>query len=529
MRRAFKKINIIVLVLVFGITALMPYNAFADLDIDLALKNHKTEKPEAEEPETEDIDDIEYTDDEIIPEEEFVRKDISWYDYENKKKTYHLRNESQLIGFASLVNERQTEIYKPERYEDFEGVTVILDADVKLTEKWIPVGNDEAVAFRGTFDGNNHTIRGFNIDTSGDYAGFFGYLPGTVKNLNLTGSVKTTGGRCGALAGYVAEEGEINKCTAHVKVSASAETGGICGYNDGTVRNSVNYEKVKGDVKVGGICGENWGRIIKCGNRGEIVSKNRGYATYGTGGVAGRSLSERALIDRCYNTGTIISRTEGTGGITGFANVSGSKILSCYNVGKINVKNDGILIGKVTGYAGGIAGIIPSGSVKIKSCYSACEINNTDVSGGIIGKYNVSSGKKDENIKNCHFMVPGVKYSVGADSSETAFNLPEGKKIAVGTLVNGATVLGPSYMNDNHGEYGSNGYPVLTWQEILDEEDLQSLSHISPEVQKRFNDFIDSQKKHRIGYSVYILFNYNEFAANALRGYNEKKHLQLFK
>lgn len=516
MKTELKKGIALALVLAFGITAVSPWDAYCVTDtVDDSVYTDETEYV--------------YTDEEgnimeSEPENETVTKDTSWFDYLNPKKTYHLRNEAQLIGFASLINEQQVEAWKPNRYETFEGVTVYLDADIKLTEDWIPVGNDDTVCFKGTFDGNGHTVSGLKVETSGDYAGFFGYLSGSVKNLTLKGKVKTTGGKCGAVAGFLSEDGEISDCSSYVSVSAGSETGGICGYNEGTVTGCLNYGSVKGTMKVGGICGENWSSISNCGNRGSVRSTARGYATYGTGGVAGRSLSENALIESCYNSGEIKSRTEGTGGITGFANVYGSRILSCYNTGTINVRNDTGVMTDTVGYAGGIAGIIPSKGVRIISCYNAGTINNSDVTGGIIGKYtNSSKRKEDIYIRNNYFLSQGIRYGVGADNTETSVNLSGTRSTTAGALVNSSATLGPAYIDDNRGEYGNFGYPVLTWQEPLDDSERTYISHIPSGIQRDLDTYLSSRENATdSGYAVYIFFNHNEFSSNVMRKYNER-------
>lgn len=46
-------------------------------------------------------------------------------------------------------------------------------------------------AFGGVFDGGKHEIGGLNVDTDAGYAGLFGNVSGTVKNLTVRGSVKT--------------------------------------------------------------------------------------------------------------------------------------------------------------------------------------------------------------------------------------------------------------------------------------------------------------------------------------------------
>ena len=52
-----------------------------------------------------------------------VQKDTSWFEYYDLKDTYEISSEEELLGFASLINENQTDSWKPNRIENFEGVT----------------------------------------------------------------------------------------------------------------------------------------------------------------------------------------------------------------------------------------------------------------------------------------------------------------------------------------------------------------------------------------------------------------------
>ena len=98
-----------------------------------------------------------------------------------------IATETALREFANAVNSG----------ESYEGRTVTLTDDITLIGEWTPIGNGArnsktytGKAFKGTFDGGDHTISGLKItSTSGDNdaVGLFGIVDGgTVKNLNLT-------------------------------------------------------------------------------------------------------------------------------------------------------------------------------------------------------------------------------------------------------------------------------------------------------------------------------------------------------
>ncbi|MDO4868929.1 MAG: hypothetical protein Q4A65_01365 [Bacillota bacterium] len=457
-----------------------------------------------------------------------VYPDVSWFDYTKPKKKYEITNEAQLLGLASLVNEQQA-MWKTNRYETFEGVTFNLMNDIKLIEPWVPIGYDDHVTFKGVFNGNGHTISNVNTEVTGGYAGFFGYLSGTVKGLNLQGTVTASGSECGALAGHLVYGARVRDCTADVSVTAGAKTGGIVGCNQGgVIRGCINKGKVKGTVKVGGIVGENRGSVICCGNRGNVRSTSRGMTTFGTGGVAGRSVSEGARIDRCYNTGKVTSATEGTGGIAGYSNTEGSLITNSYNIGTIVVKNPKAISGIVSpkGYAGGVVGIVGLKGVYIRNCYNAGDILNSQITGGVIGKYdNVSKIREDKYIENNYFTNQNVKYGVGLDTSGGSRNISRGTiVISAGSLISGSANIGPFYINDSSATYGNNSYPVLKWQQPLPESEKHYMSCIPVTVQKELNQYIlDHNQENAKGDSVMMFFNHYEFTSKAMGEYTDAK------
>ena len=111
---------------------------------------------------------------------------------------------------------------------NFSGKSVRLDCDVSTSST---VSNSEFNAFRGTFDGNGHTIN-INIkDTGIEGLALFRFINGaTIKNLNLTGSI--TGGKyVAALVGIVNGTGNrIEGCAARVTVRGKNNIGGLVGH-----------------------------------------------------------------------------------------------------------------------------------------------------------------------------------------------------------------------------------------------------------------------------------------------------------
>lgn len=195
--------------------------------------------------------------------------------------TYLITTPAELAWVAEQVNSRT---------EYFEGKTILLMNDIDLSGSyWTPVGNVTAyptVTFKGTFDGQNHTIS--NLTASDDAAGhaaagLFGSILGTVKNVKLkdvnirsthyagavvgyssmngaiienchvdggtiksvpenTGSAYDNGDKAGGIIGYYVTDDKITKCTAkNLTITAYRDLGGItgCGPQSGMTGCSV--------------------------------------------------------------------------------------------------------------------------------------------------------------------------------------------------------------------------------------------------------------------------------------------------
>lgn len=456
-----------------------------------------------------------------------VDKDTSWFDSDNPKDEYRITSEAQLIGLASLVNEEQTDKWKPTRVESFEGVTFKLSRDIKLTQPWTPIGSDSSVNFAGTFDGNGHTISNIEITTSFGHSGFFGYLSGEVKDLNLEGVNKTSDSNCGGLVGTLAETGKVTNCKVNMKVSGNDKTGGIVGSNTGGhIEGCVNLGNVSGTYKVGGVVGENWGgTVTKCGNSGKVKSTRRGVGTYGTGGVAGRSVSATAELNECYNTGKISSNTEATGGVVGYINAKGSAVRDCYSTGTINLnlKSSGKELSE--SYAGGVVGIAGVNGVVIRNCYNAGMINGADFSGGVIGYYiNDTDVDIDEQYIRNNYYISSAKSGIGLMDDEEDPNLDRAtKSVSAGSMHNLTASLSVDYMKDT-GVYGNNGYPVLSWQEPINEVEKEYFDGMPEDIQRELDEYlIKTAGETAYGHMLLNTFSPDNLTTDAFIVYNEAK------
>ncbi len=129
-----------------------------------------------------------------------------------------------------------------------------LQADISVTT---PVG-DTSSPYRGTFDGNGHTLT-FNVSNSNQMfiAPFVSVNAATIRNLHTTGSISTSNMRAAGLVGQVPENGKLLIEGCHISmdiyssVSGDASSGGIVaggGYSNVsiTIRNTKFDGKMRG-------------------------------------------------------------------------------------------------------------------------------------------------------------------------------------------------------------------------------------------------------------------------------------------
>lgn len=265
---------------------------------------------------------------------------------------YQISNGSELAKFAALVNGGET------------AAKGVLTSDIVLNEedarihKWTPIGTSSK-AFIGTLNGGGHTIEGLYIDATDAAVGLFGFIGenGEVHDLTIANAqVKSTDSSTSAYAGLIAASNAGTICGVTLensRVSGGCMVGGIAGRNTGTVTGCANksadveQNKAK-DKGVGGIVGANEGEVSLCYNKAHIVRGHSSTNYAYLGGVVGQNSGYSAVVDSCYNHGTVDTAYY-VGGIVG--NASG-KVQNCYNVGTSGKK-----------------ALIGSGTATVKNCY----------------------------------------------------------------------------------------------------------------------------------------------------------------
>ncbi|MDR2828846.1 MAG: Ig-like domain-containing protein [Acholeplasmatales bacterium] len=259
------------------------------------------------------------------------------------------------------------------------------DIDLISIDNWEPIGVG-GIPFEGTYDGNNKKIENLSINSNKSFQGLFGFVTGTIKNVNVYGNISIhfvgaySHSIVGGIAGAINNGAIIDNCNNYVNIEADSFAGGIVGEifrNDflqtreyAQVINCTNYGTITGDDRsaiyeeakeFGGIAGENYGLIKNCVNNGDIILT--GENTAHAGGITGYHWLP-------YQYGTDIG--EYPNSVWSLDNYEFFAIENCVNNGNITANS----------YAGGIAGQAVFG---IKNCINNGNINGDRMLAGIVG------------------------------------------------------------------------------------------------------------------------------------------------
>ena len=301
--------------------------------------------------------------------------------------------------------------------------TLTVDIDLSGID-WTPIGIDYNHQYTGTFDGNGKTITGLTVTGSDNYAGLFGYLSGTVKDVTLEDvQIATTNsyGYAGGVAGY-SFGGKIENCSVSGSVSdrgTNGFAGGVVGYQyKGSITECSSSATVNAGSAAGGVAGgtNNGATLTACYATGDVTLVSNGPNTYCAGGVVGSN--GPSTLQACYAWGSVTGSGSGTvyvGGVTG-TNVLGT-LTACYHA-KGTVSGPG-------GATGGVAGRNFKDSMFGGGIITACYWNGTVTDDKGIGNdmtnagetTKVTDGNWTEAMKAMNTALSGTswRYVLGTD------------------------------------------------------------------------------------------------------------------
>lgn len=208
------------------------------------------------------------------------------------------------------------------------GVCAVLTQNIDLSGvsggeygSWTPIGTEKN-PYTGVFDGGSFAVSGLYCQTGSSYAGLFGYNAGTVRNLGVAGGSVSAGNYTGGVCGF--NNGTVTGCYSTAAVNGNRYTGGVCGRNgdSGTVSVCYNMGTVSGSKYVGGVCGYNSNTAADCYNMGAV-----GGSGTSVGGICGYN---KKTLSNCYSTGEVNGGGKDyIGSVCGY-NHSGSSFENCF-------------------------------------------------------------------------------------------------------------------------------------------------------------------------------------------------------
>lgn len=226
------------------------------------------------------------------------------------------------------------------------------DIDASVTALWnngagfLPIGS-VSTPFTGGFDGQGHVITGLVVNRPGStYSGLFGFNAGYVGNLTLSGGSVVGGAYAGALVGYNASGGVVERVSSDIGVTGTGNVGALVGSNAGTLSQSLASGNASGGINGGGLVGSNTstgtisdsyatGSAQGSAAAGGLVGFNdgnllrvyaKGNATAGAaGGLVGSNVG--ILTGSFWDvTSSSLALAAGAGNVTGATGLSGTQM-----------------------------------------------------------------------------------------------------------------------------------------------------------------------------------------------------------
>ena len=190
---------------------------------------------------------------------------------------------AELQAFAADVTNGK-ELYKDK--------TVVLTADIDASgETWSPIGSTaDNKTFRGTFDGQGHTVT-LAIKSSERYMAMFRYNHGTIKNVKVAGSITCSTAAAGynaMLCAWNKSDGVIDSCINEAACSLSgASSAALVANNQGIVKNCINRGSVTAAMFSGVIA--YGGKLENCLNVATLANKAYNMSTGTAAGLVQNS------------------------------------------------------------------------------------------------------------------------------------------------------------------------------------------------------------------------------------------------
>ena len=374
----------------------------------------------------------------IIDLAKYVLADTTWYTSGQYQGTsgdpYIIRTAGELLGLSNLVTGTEA--------VSFENKYVKLDADIvynhdapsdladwadyDVKNTFQPIG-DGNHPFKGTFDGNGHSISGIYVNhTAGNFTGLFG-ATGTnavVKNLTMKNSYIIGAGQTAGIVGR--GRGTFQNITCSAVVVGGEAVGGIIGMvneDQALVQDCKFIGELKGTRNVGGMIGiaQSYGgtspkaEVRNC-RVDAAITQAAASGNANAGGMVGCYTSTHAdglRLTDCRANIQLSGNRQFVGGLVGHTNQK-TVIEGCLVTGTVSGTVNAV---------GGMIGVVNKASANISlSKTTADVVAGTNTVGGMVGLVMTNGAR---------FVATEVHIGGSVRSTETV----SGKHMNVGGLV----------------------------------------------------------------------------------------------
>ncbi len=355
----------------------------------------------------------------------------------------------------------------------FSGKTVALAADIDLTDQeFSGIATSSGYAFAGTFDGYGHSITGMYVRSSEKYQGLFGYVKGTVKNLTVSGTVMG-GSYSGGLVGYAMSGSSYEGIVSDVVITSHSETslavyGGLAGQADGaTFANSAftGSISVEGDcVYLGGIVGcmeAPLSSFTCCANLGTLTLTSSASPAYG-GGIVGYAANTSLAITDCYNAGALSGFQYAAGAVGAVYATNSSRTFTVdgfYNSGELSASS---------GTGAGVAFVYLAYKKYTETNIYCLEGTST---GSVYDPYS-SYTSNVVTVTAAELAAASMVATLNGEGGEDE-DAESGTGTGTGAgSASASTNENAAWATDANSPLINNGFPVLSWQNPAEEEEV---------------------------------------------------------
>jgi hypothetical protein len=399
----------------------------------------------------------------------------------SKSNPYLIKTKADLMKLAQVTSIVE-QYYKDTYFLQTNDIDMGNDSTfIGICNSWT---NTAHCQFAGHYDGGHHALHHMvinyvgwttpptatsfgtpNSKASSIYKGFIGCLgaEGSVSNLTIAADCQySLWGYSGGVVGY--NYGTIDSCKNYAQVNSYSSTvGGITGYNvaGGVVKNCLNAGNVRcGFLTVGGIAGSSAGTIENCMNIGTVEAKqlstfeSRPARLRIAGGIVGSGLG--TVLRNVVNAGHVMAAGDAVGGIAG--SWASSSNAGNGNNDIYNAVNYGTVFSSDLSTTGGVAGTGVNTAATNKNVYFDAQVTGlqaaaNDVNSNIVAAktadltsgsalsgfptdvFTFKAGKYPylTQFANDSLVAPAVSTILGLAGSETVKGIKSDAKLTAAT------------------------------------------------------------------------------------------------